>query len=485
MTDLLVWPILLPLLASLLALVFPRRGDWIGGMASLAVLISAAWLVHSVWDNGVIAVALGGWQPGLGIALRADGLSSVLLLMVAIVALTIGIYATRYFDNAVVRARFWPLWLLLLAALNALLLSGDVFNLYVTLELVGLTAVALGALGGSRDAIVAALRYLTIGLLGSMAFLAGVVVLYAAYGTLDMVALASVVEDRPATWVALMLMTLGLLVKSALFPMHFWLPPAHANAPAPVSAALSALVVKVAFYLVLRLWLDVFTVALHPATAWMLGLLGAVAVLWGSYRALRAPRLKLLAAYSTVAQLGYLFLFLPLLAGLPAGPAREAAFGAVVLFALTHGFAKSALFLGAGVIQQRAGHDRIEELGGTARALPVTTFVLALSGIALIGLPPSGTFLAKWQLLAAAVETGQWVWIPVVAVGSLLAGAYVFRVLGHAFAPGDRDGSALAAGREELPALALALVATVVLGLAAGGLWGFLDFAAMSPGGAR
>lgn len=484
MTELLIWPVALPLLASLFTLAFPRRANILGGLASVGVLISVAWLVQAVMANGMMSVALGGWQPGLGIALRVDGLSAVLLLMVALVGLAIGIYATRYFTSATVRARFWPLWMMLLAALNALLLSGDIFNLYVTLELVGLSAVALGALGGSRDAIVAALRYLTIGLLGSMAFLAGVVVLYAAYGTLDMASLAGLIEDRPATWVALTLMTVGLLVKSALFPMHFWLPPAHANAPAPVSAALSALVVKVAFYLVLRLWLDVFSVALNPATAWLLGLLGAGAVLWGSYQAWRAARLKLLAAYSTVAQLGYLFLFLPLLVGLPDGPAREAAFGAVVLFALTHGFAKSALFLGAGVVQQHAGHDRIAELGGTARALPVTTFVLALSGIALIGLPPSGTFLAKWQLLAAAVDSGQWLWIPVVAIGSLLAGAYVFRVLGHAFAPGDRVGAALAASREELPALALALIATVVLGLAAGGLWGFLDFAAMSPGGA-
>jgi formate hydrogenlyase subunit 3/multisubunit Na+/H+ antiporter MnhD subunit len=484
MTELLIWPVALPLLASLLTLVFPRRADILGSLAGVAVLVSVTWLVQAVMANGMMSVALGGWQPGLGIALRADGLSAVLLLMVAIVGLAIGIYATRYFASATVRARFWPLWMMLLAALNALLLSGDVFNLYVTLELVGLSAVALGALGGSRDAIVAALRYLTIGLLGSMAFLAGVVVLYAAYGTLDMASLATLIEDRPATWVALMLMTVGLLVKSALFPMHFWLPPAHANAPAPVSAALSALVVKVAFYLVLRLWLDVFPVALNPAAAWLLGMLGAAAVLWGSYQAWRAARLKLLAAYSTVAQLGYLFLFLPLLAGLPDGSARDAAFGAVVMFALTHGFAKSALFLGAGVVQQHAGHDRIADLGGTARALPVTTFVLALSGIALIGLPPSGTFLAKWQLLAAAVDSGQWWWIPVVAVGSLLAGAYVFRVLGHAFAPGDRVGAALVASREELPALALAIIATVVLGLAAGGLWGFLELAAMPPGGA-
>ena len=213
---------------------------------------------------------------------------------------------------------------------------------------------------------------------------------------------------------------------------------------------------------------------LPTAASWVLGLLGAGAVLWGSWNALRAQRLKLLAAYSTVAQLGYLFLFFPLLAALPAGTSRETAFGALVLLALTHGFAKSALFLAAGVIQQRAGHDRIAELGGTARTLPVTTFTLALAGVALIGLPPSGTVLAKWQLLSSAFAAGQWLWVPVVAAGSLLAAAYVFRVLGHAFGPREGEGTVISRGREEIPALMLALVATVVLGLGAAAVWGFV-----------
>jgi formate hydrogenlyase subunit 3/multisubunit Na+/H+ antiporter MnhD subunit len=269
-------------------------------------------------------------------------------------------------------------------------------------------------------------------------------------------------------------MTTGLLVKSALFPLHFWLPPAHANAPAPVSAALSALVVKAAVYLMIRLWLDLFAPALDPASAWILGALGAVAVLWGSWNALRAQRLKLLAAYSTVAQLGYLFIFFPLLVALPAGPTRDTAFGALVLMALTHAFAKSALFLAAGMIQQHAGHDRIEELGGTARALPVTTFTLALAGVALVGLPPSGAFLAKWQLLSSAFATGQWFWVPVVAAGSLMAAGYVFRVLGFAFGPGDGVMQKLADGREEIPALLLAIIATAVLGLGAAAVWDFV-----------
>ena len=474
MSSLPVWSIMLPLAAALLAFAFPRRSAVIGITAVVGTVLVAVITTREVAVSGTILHALGGWEPGLGIALRADTLSVALLLMSTLVALAASWYAKSYFTKPATQARFWPLWLLLITSLHAMLLSADLFNLYVTLELLGLSAVALAALSGSREAVAAALRYLTLGLIGSLAFLAGVAVVYARYGTLDMLTLAGLIGPEPASWLALGLMSAGLMLKSALFPLHFWLPPAHANAPAPVSAALSALVVKAAVYLMMRLWLDLFAPAFDPRLAWLPGLLGATAVLWGSWKAFRAERLKLLAAYSTVAQLGYLFMFFPLLTAMPAGPARDAAFGALVLMALTHGFAKSALFLAAGVIQQRAGHDRIEAFGGTARILPVTTFTLALAGVALIGLPPSGSFLAKWQLLSTAIAIGQWFWVPVVAAGSLVAAAYAFRVLGYAFGTGESAAKPLADGREALPALLLAGAATIVLGLGAASIWEFV-----------
>jgi formate hydrogenlyase subunit 3/multisubunit Na+/H+ antiporter MnhD subunit len=441
----------------------------------VATTAAAGLLLSGVATQGTLHYEIGGWSAGLGIALRADGLSALLLVMTALVVLAASIYASAYFRKPCERARFWPLWLLLWTALNALLLSGDLFNLYVTLELLGLSAVALAALGGRRAAVEAALRYLLVGLLGSMMFLTGVSLIYAGYGTLDLAALSRMVAPGPGAWTALALMTSGLLFKTALFPLHFWLPPAHASAPAPVSAVLSALVVKAAFYLVLRLWLDIFANVVTPAAADLLGLLGAGAVLWGSWRALQAERLKLLAAYSTVAQLGYLFLFFPLLPALPHGAARELAAGGLVMLALTHGFAKAGLFLAIGIVQQRCGHDTIRELDGTAQRLPVTTFAIALAGIALIGLPPSGAFLGKWQLFAGAVATGQWLWLVVTASGSLLAAAYVFRVLGHAFGHRPYPHQPVAVAHEEWPALLLAVMAALVLGLAGAPVWGLLE----------
>ena len=172
----------------------------------------------------------------------------------------------------------------------------------------------LVALAGKRAALTAALRYLFVSLSASLFYLLGVGLVYGQCATVDLPSLAAKAQPGPTLWVALALMTGGLIAKAALFPMHFWLPPAHANAPAPVSALLSALVVKGSFYILLRLWFEAFPALLTPAVAQLFGLLGAAAILWGSVNALFQSRLKLLIAYSTVAQLGYLFLLFPLAA---------------------------------------------------------------------------------------------------------------------------------------------------------------------------
>ncbi|MBK1723014.1 complex I subunit 5 family protein [Thiocystis violacea] len=476
MLDSLALAVSVPLIGALLVTAVPGRAQGLGLLAALATLATVGLVTAEVWQQGSLRSDLGGWGAPLGISLVADGLSAALLAMAALVALAVSVYATGYFRRGETDTHFWPLWLLLWAALNGLLLAADLFNLYVMLELLGLTAAALGALTGTKAAVEASLRYLLVGLLGSLAYLLGVALLYTAYGTLDMALLGAAVRPEPIAASALVLMTAGLALKAALFPMHFWLPPAHANAPAPVSAALSALVVKAAFYLMLRLWLDVFAPLVTPWAAGLMGLLGAMAVVWGSWRALRAERLKLMAAYSTVAQIGYLCLFLPVLTALPTGDARDDLLVALLLMALTHGFAKAGLFLAAGLVQRSAGHDRIDDLGGTAQHMPATTFSIALAGIALIGLPPSGSFIGKWILMRSAIESGQWWWILPILIGTLLAAAYIFRVLSRAFNLEPTPRRFVTQARTEVPALLLALTAVAVLGLAARPLWRLLGF---------
>lgn len=430
--DPLPWLIVLPLAwAAAAFLLGPGRGAWLAIAGLAGQLILAVLLAAQLLDTGAQVHAVGGWDVPLGIALAADGLSAVMLLLTQGVALPLAVYARAYFAQAGQGAAatwFWPLTGFLLAGMNALLLSADLFNLYVTLELLSLAAVALVAAGGGRAQVTAALRYLLVSLAASGTYLMGVALIYGVYGTVSIATLTPLLQagaPLPVWWAA-GLMALGLMAKSALFPFHFWLPPAHGGAPAPVSALLSALVVKATFYLVLRLTLTVFA-PLAEAAASLLGLFGAAAILWGSWQALRATHLKTLVAWSTVAQLGYLFLIFPLLA--PDSLALQAG----VLQAVAHGLAKAAMFAAVGVLVLATGRDTLDGLAGVAGRLPLTLFAFALSGVTLMGLPPSGGFLAKWLLIDAALTHGQWGWAAVVIGGGLLAAAYVFRVLRQAF----------------------------------------------------
>lgn len=469
--DPLPWLILLPLLWAAASFVAADRHAPRLALAGLAgQWLCALLLARDVAHYGSIGQAAGGWMAPLGIPLVADGLSAVMLLLVQSVALPLALYARSYFRQAAPPA-FWPLTGFLLGGMNALLLSGDLFNLYVTLELTGLAAVGLVAAGGGAAQIAGALRYLLATLVGSAAYLLGVALIYGSYGTVATHLLGSMIsaDAPPAVWLAAGLMFVGLLLKTALFPFHYWLPPAHGGAPAPVSALLSALVVKASFYLFLRLWLGPFA-ALADAQPWLAQIpaaLGAAAIFWGSWQAIRADRLKMLVAYSTVAQIGYLFLIFPLLAS------ATAALQAGALQAVSHGLAKAAMFVAAGSLIKVSGSDRVLGVAGAAAHLPVTLFAFGMAGVTLMGLPPSGGFLAKWLLIDAALAAGQ-PWIVVVALsGGLLAGIYVFRVLRLAFRrPTTHDDVPLPqrpAAMLEWSAFVLA-AGSLLLGLGAGPL---------------
>ncbi|MEJ2362627.1 MAG: proton-conducting transporter membrane subunit [Gammaproteobacteria bacterium] len=436
--------ILLPLVAGMLCFLWPRLAPTLGmATASINVLAVAAlaWQLHFRF-HGSYRHAVGGWGAPLGIDLYADGLSLLLLLATALVGLGVSLYAVGYFRPEQAR-RFWPIWLLLLGALHALFFAADIFNLYVTLELVGLAAVALASLNGDGPAVSGAMRYLLATLLGSLSYLLGVALLYHAYGTVDIALLAARVDSTPVTWAALGLMVTGLLLKTALFPLHFWLPPAHASAPAPVD---------------------------------LLGLLGMAAILWGSVQALRQPRLKLLIAYSTVAQLGYLFLAFPL--------ARTgiSVWRAALYLLLSHALAKAAMFMTAGNLLRFGHHDRIADLDRVVQRLPITAGAFALAGVSIMGLPPSGGFIGKWLLLEAALSQGRWDIVGIILVGGLLAAAYVFKVMGHAFTQAGVTHEAHRVPRTmEWTALSLAFAA-ILLGFVAVPLLHLINTGAVAVG---
>jgi multicomponent Na+:H+ antiporter subunit D len=436
--------ILIPLAGGVMVFLAGRRSRVLLGMSTaIATFASVVSLAAVVWRQGPQSHRMGGWSAPLGIELHVDGLGMVMLLMTGLVGLFVSIYAASFFRRAERGGLaeidyFWPLWLLLWTSLNGLFVSADIFNVYVVLELVTLSAVGLATIAGGTEALRAALRYLLAALTGSMAYLMGVTFLYATFGRLDFAGLGQAATAGPAVALALALMTGGLLIKTALFPLHFWLPAAHGSAPAPVSAVLSGLVVKGSFYILLRLWFEVLAAGLTVAAGQLIGMLGTAGILWGSFQALRQSKLKLLIAHSTVSQIGFLFLIFPLTVtqgGTGRVPWFMDAWTGTIYQVISHGLAKAAMFMAAGVVLEAAGTERLGAMRDIAGQLPLVTFAFGLAGMSLIGLPPSGGFVAKWMLLKAIIASGQWWWLPVVAVGSLLTAGYVFLLLRNQFLP--------------------------------------------------
>ena len=478
---LLVMAVLVPFVGVLAGLVLGGRNPQRVALLTIVLGVGIAAAIADAYlrSGDALVYLLGGWAPPLGVALRADGLAVVMLLAVAVVIGGIGVFACADFGTPPGEPearRPFTFWLLLLAvwgSINLVFVSGDLFTLYVALELLTFAGVPLVCLDGRGETLRAALRYLLFALLGSVLYLLGAVLLYGAYGTLDIPLLAERVRPEPAAWAAAALMTTGLLAKTALFPLHLWLPPAHAGAPAAASAVLSALVVKGSWFLVIRLWFDVMPGVVTFPSAQLLGALGAAAILIFSVVALRQERLKLLIAYSTLAQIGYLFLMFPLAFDPAAGLLDDgSALAGGMLQAISHATAKAAMFMAAGSIYAALGNDRIAGLAGIARAMPISVLAFALGGVALMGILPSGAYLAKKLLLEAAAGSGQWWWEVVLQAGGVLTGSYVVLVLAYAL---RRAGAPVELKKSvsriaQAAALALAVCSLLLAGAALGPL---------------
>lgn len=457
-------PLALGILSLLVSPVWRPRLIFVG--LPLLAAASADVLARLVLEGPRI-YALGAWPAPLGINLAVDGLAVGMVLMTTLVASLCAVYARVYLrDYPPSSSFFWPLLWFLWAGMNGIWLAEDVFNLYVGLEVMGLAAVGMVALRATPQALAAAMRYLLAALLGSLAYLLGVALLYAAYGTLSMAGLHEVAAPNTTTHVALALIILGLLLKTALFPLHAWLPPAHGGALTPVSALLSALVIKGSFYILVRIWLVLGPEITPIFTAQLLGVLGAGAVFYGGWMAWRQHHLKQLVAYSTVAQIGYLFLFFPLVTG--TGPeAARLAWDGTLMMLLAHALAKAALFLSAGNLILAVGSAQISHLVGISRFRPMSLFSFGLAGVSLMGLPPSGGFTGKWLLLHSAILSGQWWWMIVLFLGGLLSAAYIFKVFRMSFREGPQfDRSITPPLTLDITALILASAA-ILIGLTA------------------
>ncbi|WP_129115170.1 monovalent cation/H+ antiporter subunit D family protein [Halegenticoccus tardaugens] len=430
MSELLALLVAVPILAAVLVLALGYRFDRLGWplavLASLVQVGMAGSVAAQVYGGGrAVTYALGGFRPPFGIELVADGLSAAVALLIAVVSLGVLAYARRAGPRS---PTFCAQYLLLVAGLSGMSVTGDVFNLYVFLEITGLAAYALVATGRSGRAAVGALKYLIIGTVGASLYLLGIGYAFVATGTLNMAdlstRLAEVGYDATLVQASFALIAVGLAVKTALYPLHTWQPEAYASAPDSVSAFISALVSTVSAYALARLTFSVFTVdflaAVPAAQAGLLTIAG-VSIVAGSVLAVMQSEVKRMLAYSSVSQFGLV------VAGFAV--ANEVAFVGATIHLVGHGLMKGGLFLAAGAIAVATGARTVEEYDGLAARRPVLAGAFAVLALSLVGVPPAVGFVGKWYIALGAVEAEAWPIAVVILLSTLLTLAYFVRLV--------------------------------------------------------
>ncbi len=426
-------PILIVVCPLLAALLVPLVARTSAGLArALTVLATAVSLLFAlaalrvVLDSGVWRYHLGGWAPPWGIEYVVDPLGGGMAVLVSLLATLVAIYAGPHLRefSSLRAAVFDSLFLLLVSGLLGITLTGDLFNLYVFLEISSLAAYALLASGGDR-AVVATFRYVLIGTIAASFYLLGLGYLYALTGTLNMADLASrlpQVAPGSAVTVGVVLIVVGLAIKMAVFPLHGWMPDAYTYAPPPVTMFIAAVMSKVSAYALLRVLFFVLPAGEVVATArGVLSWVAAAGVLAGSILALAQTDVRRMLAYSSVGQMGYVVL------GLALG--NVAALTGALLHVAGHAVAKGCLFGAIGSLSRRTVRAEIAGLAGAASRAPVMMAAFTVAALSLIGMPPTAGFFSKWYLLQGMIEGGAWVFAVVLLVSSLLSAVYFFRIL--------------------------------------------------------
>lgn len=465
--------VVLPLAVAALAVLLHRGVlAWLLALlASWACFAIACLLLQQVLTVGSISYAMGGWAAPWGIEYRVDMLTAFILVMVSLIGALVMTYARRSVADEIPAERiylFYTAYLLNLAGLLGVVITGDIFNLFVFIEISSLSSYALISLGRERQALLAAYRYLILGTLGATFILIGIGYLYAVTGTLNMMDLAArlpEVQHTRTAKTALGFLTIGIALKTAIFPLHLWLPNAYTHAPSVVSTFLAGTTTKVFLYVLLRIMYSVFgedfvftSMHLHS----ILLPLALASVVLGSLVAIYQHNLKRMLAYSSIAQIGYMVVAITLVS--------ETGVQAGVVHMFNHALIKTALFLCLGCVIYRLGRADLESVRGLGRAMPWTMAAFVLAGLSLIGIPLTAGFISKWYLVLAAIEQGDWVTTGLIVFASLLAAIYIWRVVEAAYfrEPAAGHASVREAPLSMLIPLWLLVAASIYLGIDTG-----------------
>lgn len=443
---------LLPLLARGRPLVSDVLAN--GTLALLAILAFASVGKDSLYH-------MGAWPTPVGIDLRLDSLTSLMLIAVNLVALTAGLYSVDYMRRYTDKQRYYCLFLLLVAGMNGVVLAGDLFNLYVFMEIAAVASYSLVAYGCEHEELEASFKYAVMGTLASTFILIGVALVYGMTGTLNMAHIASRGSGSGGDALllfAVVLFLCGFGLKAALVPFHAWLPDAHPAAPAPVSAMLSGVLIKaIGIYVLARLIYNVFGAADNVLQA--LQWLGIVSMVVGGLLATGQWDIKRLFAYSSISQVGYIVLGLGL--GTPLGVVGA------LYHLVNHSLFKSLLFLNAGAVEYGTGSRNLKQIGGLNRTMPVTGGTCLLASMSIAGIPPLNGFWSKLIIIVACVQASAYGFAVVAVAMSIVTLAYQLKVQRHAFFGAPPASLQPLSPEPRLMATAMIILAIGCLGLSA------------------
>jgi multicomponent Na+:H+ antiporter subunit D len=412
--------IAIPLITAFLLPIFGRKGKSVATLlANLATISLLVLAVGSIGQSRVYEI--GKWSIPLGINLVLDGLSSLLLLAISVVSTAAMLFSTRYMEQYTAKAKYLSLFMLMVAGMNGVVLSGDIFNLFVFLEIASIASYALVGFGCEHEELEASFKYMVMGSIGSIFVLFAVALVYGNTGSLNMAYISKAIQSsglNAGLTFALGLFITGFGLKAALVPFHAWLPDAHPSAPAPISAMLSGVIIKaLGVYALARVLFNVFGITIQMG--WILIVLGLLSMVAGAFLAIGQWDFKRLLAYSSISQLGYVILGIGL-GGLIIAREGNLSWASLAILGglfhlVNHAVYKSLLFLTSGSVQMSTGTRQMKQMGGLAEKMPVTRATCTIASASIAGIPPFSGFWSKLILVIAAIQA-HFYWVAAIIV---------------------------------------------------------------------
>jgi len=399
--QLILYPLLLQMLLAILLMFFWRKINiqriisMLGSLVHLAVSIG---VFAYIWNNGTQTVQAGSWEAPFGITFIADTFAATMVLLTSIAGLAVSIFSSGSVISDRLRFGYFPIFHFLLLGLTGAFLTGDIFNLYVWFEIIIISSFVLITIGGEKAQLEGAVKYFTLNFLASMIFLTAIAVLYGLTGSLNMADLANkvaAVENRALVEITAILFLIGFGIKSALFPLYFWLPASYHTPPSAVSAIFGGLLTKVGVYALIRVFTLIFVGDVFLDQ--ILLVLAIFTLFSGALGALVQNNIRKVFSYLIICHIGYMIIGL--------GMFTEVAIAGTIFYLVHDIVVKTNLFMISGLIYRIKGSNSMRALGGFYANYPMLSLLMFIPLFSLVGIPPLSGFWPKISLITASFDS--------------------------------------------------------------------------------